>query len=65
MEVPYSKRTLVASERGFTRAFTVAASELTPVAAREVIDGARGCALVRSVRSAPVCDPEALVATRR
>ena len=63
--MPYSKRTVVASERGFTPAFRVAPSELTPFAAREEIDGAEAGALVLKVLSDPRATPAALVATSR
>ena len=65
VDVPYSKRTVVASPRGLTPAFKVAPSEPTPVAAREAIDGAAAGAAVRSSRSTPALCPEAFSPTTR
>src|SRR4051794_8965396 len=65
VEVPYSKRTVVASPRGLTPALSVAPSEVTPVAAREEIDGAAAGAAVLKDLSAPRATPAALVATSR
>ena len=56
--MPYSKRTVVASERGFTPARSVAPLAPTPVAERAEIDGARGGAAVVNVRSEPSDAPE-------
>ncbi len=63
--MPYSKYTLVSSERGFTPALSVAPPPETAVAARLEIEGAAAGALVFSVRSLPRVTPEAFVATRR
>ena len=63
--MPYSKRTVVASERGLTFAPTVAPVALTPVVERLEIDGAAAGEAVRSERSIPALWPEAFSATTR
>ena len=65
VDVPYSKRTVVASERAFTLAAIVAPVALIPVVERLEIEGAAAGAVVRSVRSTPALSPDAFVATTR
>ena len=63
--MPYSKRTVVASERGLTLALIVAPVALTPVVERLAIDGAAAGEAVRSSRSTPALWPEGFSATTR
>ena len=58
--VPYSKRTVVASPRGFTRARRVAPVAITPFAESDETDGARGGVAVVNVRSAPCTPPDTI-----
>ena len=57
MDVPYSKRTVVARLFGVTYARSVVDAGPVPVCAREVTDGGRGFGPVVKVRSLPLEPP--------